>query len=85
MDPISLAALGADLIRRLRSSGGRPALADATQKVKVPLSSEDILAIEQIISAIEGATGSKPSLGQIASVIVRLHIDELKKSAGASA
>ena len=28
-DPISVAALGAELLKRLRSSGGRPALADA--------------------------------------------------------
>ena len=31
LDPIALAALGSELIKRLRSSGGRPALADATQ------------------------------------------------------
>src|SRR5438128_12692668 len=30
LDPISLAELGTALLRRLRSSGGRPALADAT-------------------------------------------------------
>jgi hypothetical protein len=31
LDPVSLAVLGSELIKRLRSSGGRPALADATE------------------------------------------------------
>lgn len=81
LDPISLAELGTELIKRLRSTGGRPALADATRSCKVPLSPEDIEALEQIISDIEHATGTRPSLGQIASVILRMHLETLKKTA----
>jgi hypothetical protein len=40
LDPLSLAALGSELIKRLRS-GGRPAVADATEICRVPLSAED--------------------------------------------
>jgi hypothetical protein len=79
LDPISLAELGNELIKRLRSTGGRPSLTDATERCKVPLSPEDFAALEQIINAIEQQTGTKPSLGQIASVILRVHLDLLKK------
>jgi hypothetical protein len=36
LDPVALAELGQELIKRLRSSGGRPALPDATERCKVP-------------------------------------------------
>jgi len=75
LDPISLAELGNSLLKQLRSTGGRPALAGATEHCKVPLTPEDIAALEQIIAAIARQTGAKPSLGQITSVIVRTHLD----------
>src|SRR5438552_16578840 len=71
LDPISLAELGTQLLRRLRSSGGRPALCDATEFCRVPLSAEDMKALEKISAQIEQKTGAKPSPGQIASIIVR--------------
>jgi hypothetical protein len=71
LDPISLAELGTELQRRLRSSGGRPALTDATEFCRVPLSKEDVKALEDITDQIEEKTGTKPSLGQVVSVIVR--------------
>jgi hypothetical protein len=74
LDPISLAELGTELLRRLRSSGGRPALADATEYCRVPLSAEDVNALEKIIGQIERSTGSKPSPGQVASIIVRKYL-----------
>jgi len=70
-DPISLAEIGTELQRRLRSSGGRPALSDATEFCRVPLSAEDIKALEKITGQIEQKTGTKPSVGQVVSVIVR--------------
>jgi hypothetical protein len=71
LEPISLAELGTELLRRLRSSGGRPALADATEYCRVPLSAEDVKALEKITEHIEQKTGTKPSLGQVVSVILR--------------
>jgi hypothetical protein len=71
LDLISLAELGAQLLRRLRSTGGRPALSDATEFCRVPLSAEDMKALERISAQVEQKTGANPSPGQIASIIVR--------------
>ncbi len=71
LDPISLAELGNELLRRLRSTGGRPALADATEFCRVPLSADDVKALEEITSEIEQSTGKKPSVGQVVGAIVR--------------
>ena len=71
LDPVSLAALGSELIKRLRSSGGRPALADATEICRVPLSAEDMKELEKITAEIEQNTGTKPSAGQVVGVLVR--------------
>jgi hypothetical protein len=73
-DIISLAELGTQLLNRLRSSGGRPALADATEICRVPLSAEDFKSLEVITEQIAQASGAKPSPGQVASVIVREYL-----------
>ncbi len=78
LDPISLLALGDELLKRLRSTGGRPALEGATEQCKVPLRPEDVSALEEITKAIELETNARPSLGQTASVILRMHLDLLK-------
>jgi hypothetical protein len=78
LDPISLAELGSQLLHRLRSSGGRPALGDATVNCRVPLSAEDVETLENMVAHIGASTGAKPSVGQLASVIVRLHLNALK-------
>jgi hypothetical protein len=80
LDLMSLGELGNELLRRLRSTGGRPSLAGATERCKVPLSPGDIADLEQIIAVIEAKTGTRPALGQIASVILRIHLDSLKES-----
>jgi len=77
LDPVSLAALGGELIKRLRSSGGRPALADATEICRVPLSPADIDTLEGMIAQLEASSGAKPSVGQLVSVIVRVHLHDL--------
>lgn len=74
LDPIAIAEIGAKLLRRLRSTGGRPALADATEFCRVPLSAEDVQALEEIAKQIEQTSWTKPSSGQIASVIVRAYL-----------
>ena len=77
LDPLSLAALGSELVKRLRSSGGRPALADATEICRVPLSAEDLKALEGMVAQLEASSGAKPSVGQLVSVIVRVHLQAL--------
>jgi hypothetical protein len=80
LDPISLLALGNELLKRLRSTGGRPSLEGATEQCKVPLRPEDIAALEQMQKAIEKETGTRPSIGQLASVILRRHLDAIKNA-----
>jgi len=80
LDPMALAELGTQLRERLRSSGGRPALADATINCRVPLSAEDVKMLESILAKVGASTGVKPSVGQLASVIVRLHLNALKSA-----
>src|SRR5438132_3821559 len=65
LDPISLLALGNELLKRLRSTGGRPSLEGATEQCKVPLSRQDMAALEEITNTIQQKTDTKPSLGQI--------------------
>src|SRR5437867_4498571 len=78
LDLIDLAELGTRLLARLRSSGGRPALTDATEICRVPLSADDIKTLEEMVAQIEGSSGAKPSVGQLVSVIVRNHLEALK-------
>ncbi|MCI0640803.1 MAG: hypothetical protein L0Y72_02440 [Gemmataceae bacterium] len=71
LDLISLAELGTQVLTRLRSSGGRPALTDATEICRVPLSAEDLKSLEELTGKIGQSTATKPSPGQVASIIVR--------------
>ena len=74
LDPITLIELGNELLRRLRSTGGRPALDDATETIRVPLSAGDVAALARVTAMVSGANGAKPSLGQVASAILRLYL-----------
>lgn len=74
LDQIGVAALGTELVRRLRSSGGRPALVDATEICRVPMSTSDLRAIERITDEIAAATGTKPSAGQVISVLIHQYL-----------
>jgi hypothetical protein len=66
------------LIKRLRSTGGRPALEGATERFKVPLGPTDIRDLEKILAHLESETGMRPSLSQIAGIILRVHLDTIK-------
>lgn len=81
LDPIALGELGSQLLARLRSSGGRPALADATEICRVPLSGEDVRTLEQMVEQLQEASGTKPSVGQLIGVIVRAHLQSLRSGA----
>src|SRR6266536_1726484 len=78
LDLIGLAELGTQLLARLRSSGGRPALTDATEICRVPLSAADLKTLEEMVAQLEGSSGAKPSVGQLVSVIVRSYLETLK-------
>jgi hypothetical protein len=85
LDPIGLAALGQELLKRLRSSGGRPALAEATEICRVPLSAEDIKTLEVMVAQLEISSGAKPSVGQLVSVIVQAHLRAMYAAAPVAA
>src|SRR5258708_677941 len=60
LDPIALAELGTQFLNRLRSSGGRPALADTTINCRVPLSAEDVQTLEHMVSHIGASNATSP-------------------------
>src|SRR5262249_44041842 len=69
LDPLTLLAVREELFRRLRSSGGRPALSGVTRRAKIPLKDEDWLQLEQLAEAVS-SPGFAPSAGQVASVLL---------------
>jgi hypothetical protein len=85
LDLISLAEIGTQLLGRLRSSGGRPALADATEICRVPLSTEDVKTLENMVAQIEASSGTKASVGQLVSAIVRSHLSAPNPAASTQA
>jgi hypothetical protein len=83
LDLINLAELGNQLIKLLRAPGGLPAFKEAPERCHVPLSPDDIAALETIVGAIEEVTGARPNLGHVANVILRMHVEELRDAARA--
>jgi hypothetical protein len=71
--PITLFAVREELVKRLQSSGGRPALSGTTRRAKIPLSDAEWLELEEIAAAIS-APGFAPSAGQVASVLLTLSV-----------
>jgi hypothetical protein len=75
--PPSLLGVRQELARRLQSSGGRPALDDATRRQKIPLSDQDWERLEAL--AERASTGDlKPTPAQLASVLIRQALDALE-------
>jgi hypothetical protein len=76
--PPSLLGVRQEVVRRLQSSGGRPALDDTTRRQKIPLSERDW---ERLTALAERAsTGDiKPTPSQIASVLIRQALDALEQ------
>ncbi len=81
--PINLFAVRAELLRRLQSSGGRPALSGASRRVKIPLGNAEWTKLEELASMIAGYEGDPksspiaPSAGQIASVLLGLSVQSV--------
>jgi hypothetical protein len=78
--PPSLLGVRREIARRLQSSGGRPALDDATRRQKIPLSEQDWERLEAL--AERASTGDlKATPSQIASVLIRQALDALEQDA----
>jgi hypothetical protein len=67
--PVGLMALRNELFARLASSGGRPGLAGATRRQKVPLSDSDWRQLEQLSGELR-RTDLHASPGQVASMLL---------------
>jgi hypothetical protein len=80
LDLIDLAELGAQLLSQPQSTGDDPALADAIEICRVPLSVSDVKTLEAMVDRIGDSTGVKPSIGQLISAIVRTHLDSTVSS-----
>ena len=75
--PLALMQVRQELMERLRSTGGRPSLADVSRRVKVPLGDQQWQELEEIASEVSTAEFS-PSAGQIASVLITLSLRSLR-------
>ena len=67
--PINLHALRQELHRRVRSTGGRPALEGATRIQKIPLTPGDWSQLGELADVLS-RQGVSATAGQVASVIV---------------
>lgn len=81
LDPITLAEVGNELLKRLRSAGSKPSAQEPTESCKVPLSKDDIAALEEIVTVIGRETGTKPTVGQLAGAILEMHLRDLQNKA----
>src|SRR4051794_10022836 len=79
--PVTLFALREELVSRLQSSGGRPALAGATRRAKIPLSGDEWEKLEELAAAI-ASPGFAPSAGQVASVLLTLSLHSVVSRVG---
>jgi hypothetical protein len=77
--PISLHALRRELEKRVRSTGGRPALDGATKIQKIPLNPEDWSRLEKIADKLS-QQGVSATAGQVASVMVHSQLERLATS-----
>jgi hypothetical protein len=74
--PITLFAIRSELLSRLQSSGGRPALAGTSRRAKIPLGDAEWADLEKLAAAVSGP-GFCPSAGQIASVLLSLSVQSV--------
>lgn len=72
----TLAYVAREIDQRLRSTGGRPALAGTDQKLKVPVTKDDRMRLEAI-----AGTHSKVAPSQIASILLHMAIAEFPQKA----
>jgi hypothetical protein len=80
---LSLFALRSEIAKRLQSRGGRPALAGAEKRAKVPMARAQWRALERLAEKIS-ESGFKPSAGQVASALLQVAMGRLRGSAAAA-
>jgi hypothetical protein len=71
--PMSSFQVRSELVNRLRSSGGRPALEGATRRVKIPVTESQWQELEELAASFTDL-GFVPSAGQVASVLISLSL-----------
>lgn len=71
--PITLFAIRVELMGRLQSTGGRPALSGTDLRAKIPLRDAEWKRLEELATAA-AAPGLAPTAGQIASVLLSLSL-----------
>src|SRR5690349_7193168 len=64
--PVTVFQLRAELMNRLQSSGGRPALEGTTRRVKIPVTDRQWREIEDLAASLSDQ-GFSPTAGQVAS------------------
>ena len=77
--PLSLYQVRQELVERLRSTGGRPGLTEASRRVKIPLSAAQWKELEAVAAEV-AAPGFTPSAGQIASVLLSLSLRSIRRN-----
>jgi hypothetical protein len=82
---VSLFSLRQFLVNRLRSTGGRPALAGTTRRRnKIPLDEEDWEKLKKIAKYYKQKEGINVTPGQIASALIHTNISRIDTSRIAS-
>lgn len=81
--PVTLFALRFELLRRLQSSGGRPALTGVSRRAKIPLADADWRELEEL-AAVVAEPGFAPTAGQVASVLLSLSVQSVKSQVARS-
>jgi hypothetical protein len=81
--PISLFAVREELVKRLQSSGGRPALTGTSRRAKIPLGDKEWLELEELAAAL-ASPGFAPTAGQVASVLLTLSVRSVASQASSS-
>lgn len=76
--PLTAFQVRQELLKRLHSTGGRPALSDTSRRTKIPLSETQWQDLEEIAAEVT-SPGFSPSAGQIASVLLTLSLRSLRK------
>lgn len=74
--PFSLAAVRQELVRRLKSSGGRPALEGTVRRQKIPLSDEEWDRLEHL-SSLFADSGVRATAGQVARILLSLILEKV--------
>lgn len=76
-EAVLLATLRTEILPRLRSSGGRPALRGATRRPKIPVEPADWAGLNRAARRLSRVWGRSLTAGQLASQLLREKIREL--------